>query len=164
MDIGAKTERYFQTKDIKERRDILLSLVFELSPDLKEFFFKSFKKERYLDMKLLAVRGYAYYATEKEVEPLMKKMLELLKKRQKSTPYNYQEYEPMRSPYLMPYLLRKYEYDCFVEFNKQLEKQYNEMPDAFKGIFTFDEKGDLLSLMSPQESSKRLTEFFEQNR
>lgn len=73
MDNGAKTERYFQTKDIKERLDILLYLVFNLQGDLKEFFLKALKKERYLDMKLLAVRGYAHYATEKEVEPLMKK-------------------------------------------------------------------------------------------
>ena len=94
----------------------------------------------------------------------MKKMLELLKKRQENTPYNYQEYEPMRSVYLMPYLLKKYKYDCFVKFNEQLEKQYNEMPDVFKGIFTFDEKGNLISLMSQEESNKRLAEFLEQNR
>ena len=32
-------------------------------------------------------------------------------------------------------LIEKYNYQCFKNFNKQLEKQYNEMPDVFKNIF-----------------------------
>ena len=35
----------------------------------------------------------------------MKKMLEILKRRPESTPYNYQEYEILRSSFLIPYLL-----------------------------------------------------------
>ena len=37
------------------------------------------------------------------VVPLMEKLLALLQKRPVRTPYDYQEYEVMRSQYLMPY-------------------------------------------------------------
>ena len=106
-------------------------------------------------MKLTAVRGYAATATEKEVEPLMKKMRELLINRAKTTPYNYQEYEILRSPYLMPYLLKRYNYTCFKEFNEQLNLQYDAMPDVFKGMITCDENGNTLPLLSLQESEER---------
>ena len=97
-------------------------------------------------MKLTAVRGYAEYASEEEVNTLMSKMLELLKKRAVTTKNDYQEYEPMRSPFLMPYLLEKYNYKCFRDFSDQLEKQYDAMDDEWKGIFTLDEKGKLVEL------------------
>ncbi|GIP19734.1 hypothetical protein J22TS3_00090 [Paenibacillus sp. J22TS3] len=61
------------------------ALVFCEDIDLKEFFLKAFKKERYLDMRLTAIRGYAKYATEKEVEKLMSKFTEILMKRPEST-------------------------------------------------------------------------------
>ena len=70
------TEEYFQTKDILIRNQILKRLLLDLPSDAKDFFLKSFKKERHLDMKLSAVRGYAAYADEKEVEDLMTKMFE----------------------------------------------------------------------------------------
>ncbi len=94
-------------------------------------------------MKLSAVRGYAVFATEKEVSDLMNKLLELLKKQAEKTPYNYAEYEPMRSAFLMPYLLVHYDYECFRVFDIQLKKQYDDMPNCFKGIFTLDEFGNL---------------------
>ena len=103
-------------------------------------------------MKLTAIRGYATFATEKEIEPLMKKMMELLQKRAQTTPYNYQEYEILRSAFLMPYLLDKYGYACFKEFNKQLNLQYDAMPDVFKGIITCDEDGNVVCRLSEEES------------
>ena len=90
-------ELYFQTKDTFERNRILKHLLCDMPFDAKDFFLQAFKKERYLDMKLSAVRGYAAYATENEVCVLMNKLLQLLKKRPEKTPYNYTEYEPMRS-------------------------------------------------------------------
>ena len=152
-------EEYFQTKDLYARNQILKQLICDLPNDGKEFFLKAFKKERYLDMKLSAVRGYSAYADEKEVELLMSKMLELLKKRPKKTPYDYQEYENMRSIFLMPYLLKHYDYECFYLFNKQLEKQYNDMPDCFKNIFTLDENGNMYSIRDPEEVTKSWEDF-----
>ncbi|WP_235439601.1 hypothetical protein [Paenibacillus sp. DMB20] len=163
-DTNVLMEQYVSIKDIAKRNAILKQLIFNLPTDGKDFFLKAFKKERYLDMKLTAVRGYAAYADQNEVAVLMKKMLELLKKRPESTPYNYQEYEILRSSFLMQYLLRQYNYECFKTFNDQLEQQYNAMPEAFKGIFTCDENGEAVQLISPKESQKRIDDFFSRNK
>lgn len=148
--IEEKMDLYFNLKDVPKRNEILKELVFSCPQNAKDFFLRAFKKERYLDMKLIAVRGYAFYAAE-EVNPLMAKMLELLKKRPKHTPYDYQEYEIMRSKFLIPYLLEKYHYNCFQEFSEQLERQYNEMPDVFKNIFSCDEFGNSYTIRDPLE-------------
>lgn len=154
---------YFQTKDIAKRKRILTQLLCHLPLDGKDFFLMAFKKERYLDMKLSAVRGYAAYAAEDEVCMLMNKLLELLKKRAIQTPYNYAEYEPMRSVFLMPYLLGRYDYECFRIFNEQLEKQYSNMPDCFKDIFTLDEMGNAYTVRDPEEVSQSLNRFWGDN-
>lgn len=152
-------ESYFQEKDVSKRNEILKHLVLKMPANAKEFFLKVFKRERYLDMKLTSVRGYAVYATEEEVSVLMNKLLELLKKRPEKTPYNYTEYEPMRSVFLMPYLLEHYAYECFNVFHRQLEKQYNDMPDCFKNIFTLDERGNLRTIRDREEVDKSLNVF-----
>ena len=112
-------------------------------------------------MKLSAVRGYAAYASETEVCLLLNKMLELLKKRPDKTPYDYTEYEPMRSVFLMPYLLEHYGYECFQTFNEQLERQYNDMPDYFKNIFTLDENGNSYNIRDPEEVRESLKNFWD---
>lgn len=137
-------EDYTSIKDILKRNAVLKEAVSTPTEYSKEFFLAAFKKERYLDMKLTAVRGYAEYASEEEVGVLMVKMLELLIKRGQTTPNDYQEYEPMRSPFLMPYLLNKYNYQCFKVFAEQLDKQYAAMDDEWKGIFTLNENGELV--------------------
>ena len=142
---------FFQEKDVAKRNEILKQLLCDLPVDAKELLLKVFNKERCLDMKLSAVRGYAAYATENEVSVLMNKLSELLKKRAEKAPYNYAEYEPMRSLFLMPYLLGHYDYACFRSFNTQLEKQYNDMPDCFKNIFTLDEFGNPHEVRNKEE-------------
>ena len=153
-------EIYFQEKDLLKRNKILKQLVLDMPANGKDFFLKAFKKERYLDMRLTAVRGYAAYATEDEVAVLMQKLLVILKKSAENTPYNYGEYEPMRSVFLMPYLLEHYNYPCFQLFNMQLEKQYNDMPECFKNIFTLDEFGNLCEIRDNEEISKSWREFW----
>lgn len=152
---------YFSTKDLAKRNTILKKLAVQYPEGAKDFFLKAFKKERYLDMKMTALRGYAYYATEDEVTVFAKKVLELLKKRPLHTPYNYQEYEQMRSVFLLPYLIQKYNYACFDVLSEQLEKQYNDMPDCFKGIFTLDENGNAYTLRDSEEVSKSIREFLD---
>lgn len=139
-------EDYKSIKDILKRNVVLKEAVLNLPANGKEFFLAAFKKERYLDMKLTAVRGYAEYASEEEVSLLMAKMLEMLVKRGQTTPNDYQEYEPMRSPFLMSYLLNRYNYQCFRVFAEQLDKQYTAMDDEWKGIFTLNECGELVQL------------------
>jgi hypothetical protein len=136
-------ELYLTSKDLFNRNQILDAFVMQcLQYDMKDFFLFAFKKERWLDMRLTAIRGFATYATEKEIIPLMKKFLEILIKIPTHTPYNYKEYELLRSKFLLPYLVEKYGYDCFKEALVQLEKQYNDMPDEYKGLaYTLDENG-----------------------
>ncbi len=152
---------YFSTKEIARRNVILKQLAVKYPENAKDFFLRAFKKERYLDMKCTALRGYAHYASEEEVETLAKKLLELLKKIPAHTPYDYQEYEQMRSVFLLPYLAEKYRYACFDELYRQLEKQYNDMPDCFKGIFTLDENGNAYTLRDPDEVDRSMMAFFE---
>ncbi len=153
-------ESFFQEKDVSKRNETLKQLLCDMPFDGKEFFLKVFKKERYLDMKLCAVRGYAAYATEDEISILMSKLLELLKKRPEKAPYNYTEYEPMRSIFLMPYLLEHYNYPCFQVFNMQLEKQYNDMPECFKNIFTLDEFGNVRDIRDNEEVRQSWADFW----
>ncbi len=155
-------ELYFQEKDAPKRNDMLKQLLLDMPVNAKDFFLKAFKKERYLDMKLSAVRGYAVYATEAEVSALMNKLLELLKKRPDKTPYNYTEYESMRSVFLMPYLLARYDYECFRVFDIQLKKQYDDMPNCFKGIFTLDAYGNICQIRDKKEVEKSWQDFFGQ--
>lgn len=151
---------YFQTKDLLERNHIINHLLLHMPEDGKDFFLKAFKRERYLDMRLSAVRGYAAYATEEEVNILMKKMLELLKRIPTHTPYAYSEYESMRSVFLMPYLLKHYHYECFRVFSAQLEEQYNALPDCLKDVFTLDENGCSYNVRDPKEVSDSWRKFY----
>ena len=155
-------ERYLALKNTAERNVLLKQLVCHPPEDAKDFFFKAFKKERLLDMKLTAIRGYAVYASEAEVALLMEKMLETLKKRPEKTPYDYQEYEPMRSVFLLPYLIGRYHYECFRVFAEQLEKQYAAMSECFKNIYTLDELGNARNLRDPREVDEAIFAFLAQ--
>lgn len=155
------TDYYKNIKDIFSRNQILQAFVLQCQKyDLKEFFLSAFKKERYLDMRLTAIRGYAIYASEKEIAPLMKKFIDILVKIPSRTPYNYQEYEMLRSKFGLPYLVEQYRYDCFKEALNQLEKQYNDMPDECKGFFTLDENGIYVALMTREEIDENLDILF----
>lgn len=89
----------FEEEDNQEQIEYQAALLANCTKQLRcqsverTFFLKAYKKERYLDMRLTAIRGYAAFASEEEVAVLMSKMLEILKKHPESTPYNYQEYE-----------------------------------------------------------------------
>ena len=129
--------------------------------DLKQFFMDAYKKERYLDMKLKAIRGLANHVTESEMEKIVEHFLKLLVKRPENTPYSYHEYEFIRSACGFPYLINKYGYSCFEEALRQEEKQYNEMPDAFKGHITYDEDGNLIELREQEEVKEMMRTFFD---
>ncbi|MNU90818.1 hypothetical protein D3C71_806950 [compost metagenome] len=153
---------YFKLKDMALRNQILGCLMHLSHPELglKQFFEDAYKKERYLDMKLKAIRGLANYATESEIEPIMAHFLKLLMKRPEHTPYNYQEYEFIRSACGLPYLIKKYGYSCFEQALMQEEQQYNEMPEVFKGHHTYDEDGNFIELRSADEVQEMLNHFF----
>lgn len=163
-DIEFLVQLYGLLKDIPCRNFVLQTLVLRDNGKLREFFLYSFKRERYLHMKLNAIRGYANYATEHEVETLMSKFTEILTKRPLTTPYNYEEYELIRSKFGLPFLIKKHKYKCFIDSYEQEEKQYQAMPDAFKGYFTLDEKGNVVNLMTFEQIHKKMDAFFSQAR
>lgn len=156
------TRIYSATKQLDIRNKILRLLYDFDFPELKNFFDGAYKKERYLDMKIYALRGLSLFVSEKAIEKLRLKFNLTLLKRQETTPYNYQEYELLRGQNSLPYLIQKYNYNCFKETLNQVNEQYNAMPDAFKGHFTIDENGEFVSLKNPEESSKMIKEFFNQ--
>ncbi|MFH6957619.1 hypothetical protein ACHRV1_09435 [Flavobacterium aquidurense] len=154
------TRIYSATKQLDIRNKILRLLYdFDL-PELKDFFGNAYKKERYLDMKIYALRGLSQFVSEKEIEKLLQKFNLTLSKRQETTPYNYQEYELLRGQNSLPYLIQKYNYNCFKETLNQVNQQYNAMPEAFKGHFTINENAEFVSLRSPEESSQMIKDFF----
>ncbi|MBQ4901179.1 hypothetical protein KB559_20250 [Paenibacillus sp. Marseille-P2973] len=60
----------------------------------------------------------------------------------------------------MPFLIKTYGYPCFEKALQQVEKQYEDMPEAFKGHFTFDEDGKAVQLRSPYETKVMMERFF----
>ena len=159
-EIKAVINIYTTAKDLYIRNTCIKLLYNKSSEMLKDFFEKAFKKERYLDMKILALRGLVNYIKENDIKKLLTKFNKTLRKRKETTPYNYQEYELLLGKNSLPYLHKKYPYDCIKETLNIVQKQYNEMPDAFKGHFTVDENGNTVALRSPRESSKMINDFF----
>ncbi|MFH7015011.1 hypothetical protein [Flavobacterium sp. FlaQc-47] len=154
------TKIYSGTKQLDIRNKILRLLYYFEFPELENFFNNAYKKERYLDMKIYALRGLSKFISEKEIEKLLQKFNQTLSKRQQSTPYNYQEYELLRGQNSLPYLVEKYNYNCFKETLHQVNEQYNAMPEAFKGHFMIDKNGEFISLRTPEESSIMIKDFF----
>lgn len=151
---------YFKFKNMALRNRILYGLICCRNEELKEFFQKAYKKERYLDMRLLAIRGLAHYVSEEEMEAVMDHFFKILIKRPETTPYNYQEYEFLRSAFGLPFLVEKYGYPCFKKALQQVEQQYQDMPEAFKGHFTYDEEGKFVQLRRPGEMKQMMDRFF----
>jgi len=154
------TRIYADTKQLDLRNKVLRLLYDFDFPELKDFYENAYKKERYLDMKIYALRGLSQFINEQEIAKLLQKFNLTLLKRQETTPYNYQEYELLRGKNSLPFLVKKYNYNCFKETLTQVNQQYDAMPDPFKGHFTTDENGEFVPLRNPEESSKMINDFF----
>ncbi|MEB4861141.1 hypothetical protein [Priestia megaterium] len=154
---------YFKVKDISLRHKLLLVLRDIYNSQLGEFFQKAYKKERDLEMKLIAVRGLVKYVEEHEISKIMNHFMKILIKRPEHTPYNYKEYEYLRSPSGLPYLIKEYNYNCFHQVLEQVEKQYESMPFQFKNHYTYDENDNIVELRSPDETDQMIEDFFKIN-
>jgi hypothetical protein len=115
-------------------------------------------------MKIYALRGLSNFIGEKEIAKLLEKFNLTLAKRQETTPYNYQEYELLKGKNALPFLVEKYGYSCFKETLEQVNKQYDAMPEAFKGHFTTDENGESVMLRKPEEIKTIMDKFWEDDR
>lgn len=158
------TNIYNSTKQLDIRNKILKLLYDFDFAILKEFFSNAYKKERYLDMKIYALRGLSNFIEEKEIIKLLEKFNQTLAKRQETTPYNYQEYELLRGKNALPFLIKKFNFNCFKSTLDQVNKQYNAMPEAFKGHFTTDENGEIVMLRKPEEIKSIMDKFWEDDR
>jgi len=154
---------YFKVKDISLRHKLLLVLRDIYNSQLSEFFQKAYKKERNLEMKLIAVRGLVKYVEEHEITKIMNHFIKILIRRPEHTPYNYKEYEYLRSPRGLPYLIKEYNYNCFHQALEQVEKQYEAMPSQFKNHYTYDENDNIVELRSPEETEQIIEDFFKIN-
>ncbi len=158
------TNIYNSTKQLNIRNKILKLLYDFDFLTLKESFSSAYKKERYLDMKIYALRGLSKFIDEKEIAKLLDKFNQTLAKRQETTPNNYQEYELLRGKNALPYLVEKFGYNCFKESLEQVNKQYNAMPEAFKGHFTTDENGEIKYFRKPEEVKNIMDKFWDEDR
>ncbi|MCS4304141.1 hypothetical protein [Chryseobacterium sp. BIGb0232] len=160
-ELGHLMRIYTTTKEISYRNKILKLLYNHREPELHSFFEIAYKKERYRDMKVYALRGLAQFAEEKEIVKLVDKLKISLAKTEKTTPYNYQEYELLKGKNGLPFLVEQYNYASFKELLAQVNEQYDRMPDAFKGHITTDEHGEIVHLRGPGESARMIRDFFD---
>ncbi len=122
--------------------------------NLKEFFFENLKKSRRLAMKIFYIRGYANYASEDELNPVMVKFRNNLSKNHDYIDYNY-----LLSVAGIPYLVDTYGYDCFVKTLEKAEEEYRQINPLLQGYFTLNENLEQINLVSIEEVQRRSEEF-----
>jgi hypothetical protein len=155
----------YMNSKLAEIREIIFQYLYDRNyHGLKEFFAAAYKKERSLHMKMMALRGLSQFLSESEIEIILQKFNETLKKRLVSIPYNYIEYEFLRGKNLLPWLVKTYGYNCFVETLHQVDEQYDAMPEQFKGHFTIDESGNLRRLRPIEQTKWMIDAFFRNQR
>ena len=76
------TRIYTSTKALDIRNKILKLLYDFAFPELRAFFTAAYKKERYLDMKIYALRGLSYFISENDTIKLLAKFNQTLARRQ----------------------------------------------------------------------------------
>ncbi len=102
--------------------------------DLKQFYLDNLRKSRRLWLKMFYIRGYALYATEQELIPIMKKFKTQLEKN-----HDYIDYEYILSEAGLPYLVNKYGYFCFSDALETADNEYQKIDSLLRGYFTLNE-------------------------
>lgn len=127
--------------------------------DLKAFYFENLKKCRRLAMKIFYIRGYAIYASEEELIPIMEKFQKSLEKNHDYIDYNY-----LLSAAGIPYLVDTYGYDCFLKTLEKAEEEYQRIDPLLRGYFTLNKNLEQVDLLSIEEIQKRTQQFLEECR
>ena len=127
--------------------------------DLKEFYFENLKKCRRLAMKIFYIRGYAIYASEEELNPVMEKFRKNLDKNHDYIDYNY-----LLSVAGIPYLVDTYGYDCFVRTLEKAEEEHQQIDPLLRGYFTLNINLEQVNLLSTEEVIWRSERFLEKCR
>lgn len=126
--------------------------------DLKQFYLDSIKKSRRLWLKMFYIRGYAFYATEQELAPIMKKFQTELEKY-----HDYVDYEYILSEAGLPYLVNEYDYHCFRDALETANNEYKKIDPLLRGYFTLNETLEHINLISNEEAMKRSKEFLKKH-
>ena len=127
--------------------------------DLKEFYCENSKKCRRLAMKLFFIRGYALYASEKELIPITKIFQNSLLKN-----HDYIDYSYLLSAAGLPYLVSEYGYPCFVKALTAAKEEYEQIDPLLRGFFTLNAKLEAVNLVTPEEAFARIRQFSEKCR
>ena len=118
--------------------------------DMKQWYFDSWKKSRRLWLRMYYLRGYAMYATEREMETEMKRFVDLLRKN-----HDYQDYEDILSCAGLPYLAREYGYPCFHRAIAVAREEYEKIDPLLRGWRTTNERLESVELLSKAEIDAR---------
>lgn len=127
--------------------------------ELKSFYFESLKKSRRLALKLFYIRGYAIYASEEELNPVMDKFCKSLEKNHDYIDYNY-----ILSVAGLPYLVNTYGYTCFVQTLEKAKEEHQKIDPLLRDFFTLNSNLEQINLLSIEESRKRIQVFLEKYR
>lgn len=124
--------------------------------DLKDFYTECVKRARRLSLKLFYIRGYAMYATEAELEPVMSRFCASLEKN-----HDYIDYNNLLSVAGLPYLVDVYGYDCFRKAHQKAQEEVQRISPLLLGGFTLDSRLRQVNLRSVRETLRREKTFLE---
>ena len=127
--------------------------------DLKAFYFENLKKCRRLAMKIFFIRGYAIYASEEELIPIMEKFQKSLEKNHDYIDYNY-----ILSVAGLPYLVNEYGYDCFAKSLEKAQEEHKQIDPLLRGYFTLDSNLEQVDLLTIKEIQKRSKQFLDKHK
>ncbi len=123
--------------------------------DLKDFFFQCLKRARRAAIKIYFIRGYAIYATEEEMSPIMKKFAASMEK----PPHDHIDWAYVLAPSGLPYLVETYGYACFQEALQTVQEEYKKNPPFMAGSCTLDEKMKQISTISNAEAIAKIQRY-----
>ena len=107
-------------------------------------------------MKIFYIRGYAIYASEEELNPVMEKFRKSLDKN-----HDYIDYSYLLSVAGIPCLVDTYGYDCFVKTLEKAKEEYRRISPLLRGYFTLNTNLEQVNLLSIEEIRRRLERFLE---
>lgn len=124
--------------------------------DLKDFYLENLKKSRRPAIKIFFIRGYALYASEEEMIPVMTKFRKNLE-----GPCGYLDFNYILSAAGLPYLAQTYGYSCFRESLEKAQLEHSRISPSLQGYFTLNENMEQVNLISAEEAGKRMKAFLE---
>lgn len=128
--------------------------------DLKQWYLDGFKKSRRLWLRLDYLRGYAMYATEQEMIPVMKKFSQLMQGKQ----CGYEDWAEIMAVSGLPHLVKTYGYPCMLEAWEVAKAEHQKLSPLLRNLYTTNERLETVMLVSPEEMNARLNAFFRTNR